>query len=658
MRKLIILFITLCVVQISSYGTGTELSSCVCKALIDDVNDLSGYEMIKDFSGTRGSIGDDGSSSFALKIPFDFRLFSYKIDSFYVNINGSISSNKDEEYKTINFRDYQKGTFMISPYWSDIYINGTDSSRSCGNIYYKYLINNKDTIGIKILWNEVGFYYNNSDKDYYCESDRTTTFELTLTNGDGYILPKGHNVAFCYKKIGFAIGSASEDVNNQGSSYKDSLGFKHKGTPATVGVVYYDGERTYYYQIGQYDRGGDSVGNRLVDGTYENDLNSQYVTYSGFGELINKSKNCELSYDFRDVCSINPSPCKDGTYSLSIFAAIRNGNMKNPQSKRCDIYIDNKLVYQDNVVLYNFIQLDNAFRLKADGLEHTMKVLLDNSEFVSKKFTSPPPCICPENSFISLDGFQVGENISLCKNKLYSFKFAAGVPMTNPQYEWSWNSESSSSSGSEDSYSLQATQSGRLSVLMTSEECKKGVTVSVDLDVAICFTKKCNDCPSKFSPQPGEKYVISGWVSAPGQLENHATSFEKVGIQMNFSNTSGWTSTFSVAPSGSIIDGWQRISGVVTIPQDAEVMRISLVNESGSDEVYYDDIRFHPFNSTMKGYVYDPVTLRLSAELDDQNYATLYEYDDEGVLVRVKKETERGVMTIRESRQSSRKTKE
>lgn len=267
-------------------------------------------------------------------------------------------------------------------------------------------------------------------------------------------------------------------------------------------------------------------------------------------------------------------------------------------------------------------------------------------------------CFCPESPRITLDGVSLGESFSLCKDKMYDFKFAAGVPMTNPQYEWSWNSESSSSSGSEDSYSLQATQSGRLSVLMTSEECKKGVTVSVDLDVAICFTKKCNDCPSKFSPQPGEKYVISGWVSAPGQLENHATSFEKVGIQMNFSNTSGSTSTFSVAPSGSIIDGWQRISGVVTIPQDAEVMRISLVNESGSDEVYYDDIRFHPFNSTMKGYVYDPVTLRLSAELDDQNYATLYEYDDEGVLVRVKKETERGVMTIRESRQSSRKTKE
>ena len=52
----------------------------------------------------------------------------------------------------------------------------------------------------------------------------------------------------------------------------------------------------------------------------------------------------------------------------------------------------------------------------------------------------------------------------------------------------------------------------------------------------------------------------------------------------------------------------------------------------------------------MKSYVYDPVTLRLVAELDERNYASIYEYDEEGKLVRIKKETERGVMTISENR--------
>ena len=105
-------------------------------------------------------------------------------------------------------------------------------------------------------------------------------------------------------------------------------------------------------------------------------------------------------------------------------------------------------------------------------------------------------------------------------------------------------------------------------------------------------------------------------------------------------------------PDGNIIDGWQRISKSFVIPQNAEKMRIALKNESGDNRVYFDDIRFHPFNASVKSYVYDPKTLRLAAELDDENYATFYEYDEEGALVRIKKETERGVMTIREARQS------
>jgi hypothetical protein len=52
----------------------------------------------------------------------------------------------------------------------------------------------------------------------------------------------------------------------------------------------------------------------------------------------------------------------------------------------------------------------------------------------------------------------------------------------------------------------------------------------------------------------------------------------------------------------------------------------------------------------MKCYVYDPHDLRFVAELDERHYATFYEYDLEGKLVRVKKETERGIMTIQESR--------
>ena len=59
----------------------------------------------------------------------------------------------------------------------------------------------------------------------------------------------------------------------------------------------------------------------------------------------------------------------------------------------------------------------------------------------------------------------------------------------------------------------------------------------------------------------------------------------------------------------------------------------------------------------MKSFVYNTVNLRLMAELDENNYATFYEYDDDGTLIRVKKETERGIMTIQETRSALYKEK-
>ncbi|NHF58986.1 hypothetical protein FK220_006525 [Flavobacteriaceae bacterium TP-CH-4] len=108
-------------------------------------------------------------------------------------------------------------------------------------------------------------------------------------------------------------------------------------------------------------------------------------------------------------------------------------------------------------------------------------------------------------------------------------------------------------------------------------------------------------------------------------------------------------------PKGSVIDGWQRISSDFTVPAEAAYMRIDLKNTGDGLNAYFDDVRMHPFDSNMKSFVYDPVTQRLQAELDENNYATFYEYDTEGGLVRVKKETERGVYTIQETRSGNSK---
>lgn len=103
------------------------------------------------------------------------------------------------------------------------------------------------------------------------------------------------------------------------------------------------------------------------------------------------------------------------------------------------------------------------------------------------------------------------------------------------------------------------------------------------------------------------------------------------------------------------IDGWVQVSQKVkiTMPTQTNEEKLEMFfQKNTSNSFFIDDIRFQPVESSMKSFVYDPYTLRLSAQLDENNYATFYEYDEEGNLVRVKKETERGIQTISEHRQN------
>lgn len=64
---------------------------------------------------------------------------------------------------------------------------------------------------------------------------------------------------------------------------------------------------------------------------------------------------------------------------------------------------------------------------------------------------------------------------------------------------------------------------------------------------------------------------------------------------------------------------------------------------------YFDDVRLHRNTGVMKSFVYDQKDYRLIAILDEQNFASLFYYDEEGNLTLTKKETERGRKTISEN---------
>ncbi len=101
-----------------------------------------------------------------------------------------------------------------------------------------------------------------------------------------------------------------------------------------------------------------------------------------------------------------------------------------------------------------------------------------------------------------------------------------------------------------------------------------------------------------------------------------------------------------------IIDGWQKRDYKFTLDAGmAGAVEFQIVNNLNSgNNIHIDDVRVLPFDGSMKSYVYHPYSYRLVAELDDNNFATFYEYDEEGSLIRVKKETERGIKTIQEGR--------
>lgn len=155
----------------------------------------------------------------------------------------------------------------------------------------------------------------------------------------------------------------------------------------------------------------------------------------------------------------------------------------------------------------------------------------------------------------------------------------------------------------------------------------------------------CVGCEDGKMPEPG-KYLISAWVSMSGQSPT-TTSF--VGPSIDIYTSSG-VQTIIPDESRYIIDGWQLLEGEFYIPSGNDTLAIILqCAGEGHPDCYYDDIRIQPLQASMKTYVYDPMTLRLVAELDERHYSTLYEYDEDGQLKRIKKETERGIKTIQES---------
>ncbi|MBV4358904.1 hypothetical protein [Pinibacter aurantiacus] len=139
-----------------------------------------------------------------------------------------------------------------------------------------------------------------------------------------------------------------------------------------------------------------------------------------------------------------------------------------------------------------------------------------------------------------------------------------------------------------------------------------------------------------FAPVNGRKYILNFWV-----YDNNPNSNKVTGLTLKLN---GNTIDFA-QKEVPVVEGWKQVE-VKFMAQPTFSMEI------GGSNLYIDDVRLLPNDGQLTSFVYDPISMRLMAQLDENNFATLYEYDDEGTPIRVKKETERGIMTIKESRQA------
>jgi hypothetical protein len=149
--------------------------------------------------------------------------------------------------------------------------------------------------------------------------------------------------------------------------------------------------------------------------------------------------------------------------------------------------------------------------------------------------------------------------------------------------------------------------------------------------------------PVGFQPVKGKKYIFDVWVK-----DGHDTD-KTVNVLLSMNSTP------VTLTCKALVEGWKLIEGTLDLSSLGSAKTLTLRFTPGTTGMFMDDLRIHPFNSQMKTYVYDDKTMRLMAEIDENGFATFYEYDDEGLLIRVKKETERGIMTIKESRSSYKK---
>ncbi len=393
-----------------------------------------------------------------------------------------------------------------------------------------------------------------------------------------------------------------------------------------------------------------------------NYITNTYNVYVGFNDyVLGNLGNNRLSASYQRLSNRDYSPGEarsDGAFLCTPFWSFSN-NMVDNSSNNDNIVLNNAGI---NPTTWLASSQVTAYDVFGNAIEEmNPNGVYSNAQYgYNKQLPTMVATNAPASTCV-FDGFEdYAMLIPQRLNSLYSatgFTFSPFAPYFNTLSNVNSKNYQSAYSGlqtefvrygqSYNLYNLNANGSSSPSMQLTRQTSHTGYySLLCNTANEITFNA-VNSAPSSnglsnFQMLNGKKYLVDMWVK---QVSGPIGSTGYPSLKLNGSTQQ------LMPPVTASVDGWYLLETTIDLTNNT-YPTVALELPAG---IYIDDIRFLPTDANMKCFVYDPFTFRQIAQLDENHFATMYEYDQEGLLVRVKKETSQGIMTVSESRRSNAK---
>lgn len=152
--------------------------------------------------------------------------------------------------------------------------------------------------------------------------------------------------------------------------------------------------------------------------------------------------------------------------------------------------------------------------------------------------------------------------------------------------------------------------------------------------------------------------MVRTWVWIDKNAPDISTQLK---VYMKEEGNSTWSNNVATMEQIAAAGEWALFEGIIPANFIQGQIQIGTILQFGlnldmsgyaAGDVFVDDVRLQPIESEMVCYVYDNAQ-RLTHVLDDQHFASGFQYNAEGQLIRKLKETERGWKTLSESHYNS-----